>query len=86
MSNKEREGTTQGVGGLYKKLQIPMLPPKSPRSGVNPFLSRSRTVIIQMLLISTKVPWFSGLFNTKEYGTEELYPNRVGPYFGPLAS
>ena len=34
MSNKEREGSTQGEGGLYKKLQIPMLPQKSQKSGV----------------------------------------------------
>ena len=32
--NKEREGSTQTKGGLYKKLQIPNLPPKWPRSGV----------------------------------------------------
>ena len=34
MSNKERKGSTQGKGRLYKKTQIPMLPPKSGRSGV----------------------------------------------------
>ena len=34
MRNKEREGSTQGNGGLYKKLKIPTLPPKWPRSGV----------------------------------------------------
>ena len=31
---REREGSTKGKGGLYKKLQIPTLPPKSSRSGV----------------------------------------------------
>ena len=35
MSNKERErGALKGKGGLYKKLQIPTLPLKCPRSGV----------------------------------------------------
>ena len=34
MMEKEREGSTKGKGGLYKKLQIPTLPPKHPRSGV----------------------------------------------------
>ena len=34
MSNKKREGSTQGEGGLYKNPQIPTLPPKSQRSGV----------------------------------------------------
>ena len=29
-----REGNTKGKGGLNKKLQIPSLPPKWPRSGV----------------------------------------------------
>ena len=28
MKDKEREGSTKGKGGLYKKLQIPTLPPK----------------------------------------------------------
>ena len=28
MSKKEREGSTKGKGGLYKKLQIPTLPLK----------------------------------------------------------
>ena len=31
---KKRVGSTHGKEGLYKKLQIPTLPPKSPRSGV----------------------------------------------------
>ena len=30
----KREGSTHGEGGLYKKLKIPALPPKSLRSGV----------------------------------------------------
>ena len=30
----KRDGSTHWDGGLYKKLQIPTLPPKSPRSGV----------------------------------------------------
>ena len=34
MREKEREGSTKGKGGLYKKLQISTLPPKWPRSGV----------------------------------------------------
>ena len=34
MREKEREGSTKGKGGLFKKLQIPALPPKWPRSGV----------------------------------------------------
>ena len=34
MSEKETEGSTKGKVGLYKKLQIPTLPPKWPRSGV----------------------------------------------------
>ena len=34
MSNKKREGSTLGKGGLYKKFQIPTLPPKWPRSGL----------------------------------------------------
>ena len=34
MRDKEREGSTKGNGGLYKKLQIPTLPPKWSRSGV----------------------------------------------------
>ena len=34
MRETEREGSTKGKGGLYKKLQIPTLPPKWPRSGV----------------------------------------------------
>ena len=33
MREKEREGRTK-KGGLYKKLQIPTLPPKHARSGV----------------------------------------------------
>ena len=31
---REREGSTKGKGGPYKKLQIPNLPPKWPRSGI----------------------------------------------------
>ena len=34
MREKEREGSTNGKRGLYKKLQIPTLPAKWPRSGV----------------------------------------------------
>ena len=34
MMDKEREGSTICKGGLYKKLQIPNLPPKWPRIGV----------------------------------------------------
>ena len=34
MREKEREGSTKSKGGLNKKLQIPTLPPKHPRSGV----------------------------------------------------
>ena len=30
----KREGSIKGEGGLYKKLKIPTLPPKLPRSGV----------------------------------------------------
>ena len=33
-TNKEREGSIKGEGGLYKELKIPALPPKLPRSGV----------------------------------------------------
>ena len=34
IKKREREGSIQGKGGLYKKLKIPTLPPKLPRSGV----------------------------------------------------
>ena len=34
MREKERQGSTKGKGGLFKKLQIPTLPPKHPSSGV----------------------------------------------------
>ena len=34
MREKEREGSTKGKRGLFKKLQIPTPPPKHPRSGV----------------------------------------------------
>ena len=33
-TTKEGGGSMKGIGGLYKKLEIPTLPPKSPRSGV----------------------------------------------------
>ena len=32
---KKREGSTHNEGGLYKKLKIPTLPPKSPKSGIS---------------------------------------------------
>ena len=31
---KEREGSTKGKGGLYRKIHIPNLPPKWPMSGI----------------------------------------------------
>ena len=34
MQQIKREGSIQGEGWLYKKLKIPSLPPKLPRSGV----------------------------------------------------
>ena len=34
MGQEKREGSTKGEGGLYKKSQIPTLPPKYQMSGV----------------------------------------------------
>ena len=40
MREKEREGSTKGKGGVYKKLQSPNLPPKWPRSGVTLYFNQ----------------------------------------------
>ena len=34
VKEREREGSTQGEGGVYKKLRIPTLPPKLRMSGI----------------------------------------------------
>ena len=48
MREKEREGSTKGKGGLYKKLQIPTLSPKWPRSGVT-FHFESKRILFSLI-------------------------------------